>query len=273
MQDLERRLSALEALVSHLIRPGIVTGRNPDAHTVRVRFPDADGLVTREFPVLAGKTLKDKAYWLPDVGEHVLCLCLPTGLEQGFAIGAFYSGADPVPLSDLDKRHVLFEDGSWFTYDRREHRLSGHVKAGYADLTVDLDATLDVGRDLAATVGRDATVAVTRDARITAGRDLVASAGEDLAADAGKTASITAGEKLTGSAPKVELQGGAEILLVAPLITQLGNLATGGAGGGSGTEIKTCDTTQTGSFHLVGHLTVDTLTVRDPINGTMAGGA
>lgn len=43
----------------------------------------------------------------------------------------------------------------------------------------------------------------------------------------------------------------------APQINNVGNLSTVGTGGGSGTETKNCDTTQTGNFTLDGNLQVN----------------
>ncbi|MDW8136254.1 MAG: phage baseplate assembly protein V [Thermodesulfobacterium sp.] len=46
-----------------------------DAKTARARvqIEDADGVVTFWLPVLHHKTQNDKHYWLPDIGEEVVC--------------------------------------------------------------------------------------------------------------------------------------------------------------------------------------------------------
>lgn len=48
-----------------------------------------------------------------------------------------------------------------------------------------------------------------------------------------------------------------EATVQAPQINLVGNMSITGTGGGSGTEIKSCDTTQTGSFVLNGDFTVN----------------
>jgi len=110
-------------MLRELVRVGIVTQTYPDKATVRVQMVDVDDTVSYELPVIMRKTLKDKDYWMPDVGEHVVCLFLGQGLEQGFVLGAIYSEADKVPVIEQNKRHIEFEDGTVIDYDRIAHRL------------------------------------------------------------------------------------------------------------------------------------------------------
>lgn len=196
-------------MVNQMVRQGVVTMVNDAAATVRVKLPDSDNIVSKELPVLVQKTQDNKAYDLPDVGEQVVCLFLTNGLEQGFVLGSPYSSVDRPPVSTRDKKHYLFSDGSWFEYDREQHKFTGVIK-GDVDLVVDHDAAIDVGNNLAATVG--------------------------------KTASIEAGTSVNITAPVISLEG---------------NVSMVGSGGGQGTETKTVNTEQTGSFKLNGSLTVN----------------
>lgn len=117
----EELIQAVYLVLSQAIRIGIVTKTDPGKKTVRALFNDADQMESYDLKVLAHKTHLDKCYWMPDVGEQVLCICLPFGHEQGFVLGAFYSKEDTVPVVSQDKRHVLFNDGTFFEYDRAEH--------------------------------------------------------------------------------------------------------------------------------------------------------
>lgn len=101
---------------------GVVSEIDPGSCTARVRFEDLDGLDTMRIPVGVRKSLKDKSYWMPDVGEHVACL-LDVNAETGVILCAIYSAADDTPVSSPDKHHVRFEDGTWIEYDREEHRM------------------------------------------------------------------------------------------------------------------------------------------------------
>ena len=57
-----------------MLKFAIVTNIDEKQATARVQFQDSDGIPSYWLPVLQAKTLKDKFYILPDVGEHVVCL-------------------------------------------------------------------------------------------------------------------------------------------------------------------------------------------------------
>jgi phage baseplate assembly protein V len=91
----------------------VVTELDPDKATVRCKFNDSDGLTSYWLRVLHHKTHQDKSYWMPDIGEQVLCICLPNGQEQGFMLGAFYSEVDTCEeFSSPDKDHKQYKDGA-----------------------------------------------------------------------------------------------------------------------------------------------------------------
>ncbi|QJT10227.1 phage baseplate assembly protein V [Oceanidesulfovibrio marinus] len=252
VNDIVRRLEALEAVVMRMIRVGVVTSILPEKGTVRVQLPDVHAggtpLVTRELPVRFDKTCQDKQYQMPDVGEHVLCLFLPNGQEQGCVIGAIYSEADTVPVADPDKRHIRFRDGTWLEYDRKRHELTGHIVDGSAELTIDRDLTADVGGTAVARIG------------------------EDLFVDVEGNAIVTAGGELTA-------ESATTIQVVAPLIRLVGNVTTTGADGDLVTverradELHIGDVEQRGDYLLKGKLHVTDLIVDNPIDGTLGGGA
>lgn len=274
--------------MAQTVRVGVVSSLNPKNGTVRVEFSDADhdgtALVSDELPVLTRKSLKDKSYWMPDVGEHVLCQFLPFGLRQGFVVSAFYSGADEVPVADPDVRHVIFKDGSWFQYDRKKHLLSGHVVNGCADLKIDIDAKLTVGQDLIADIGRDTAIKIGRDVVAEIGHDATLSITNDLSASIGHNATVEVTEKLSATAKnvaidadeKAKVTAGQSIDLTSPLINITGNLSHVGDNGAIGHEEKRAHTEHEGSYTLTGsaviteHLHIKSLTVDEPINGTLA---
>ncbi len=222
MLELSAHIEALQATVSQMFRVGKVVARIPGKQAVRVEFEDADtggkGLVSYELPILVHKALEDKEYWMLDLDEQVVCLFLPYALQQGFVLGAFNSTADKVPVDDNDVRHFEFKDGSSFSYNRKEHLLSGHVVGGSARLSVD------------------------KDVEITAGGKIAATADGDVEIQAGGKASVTAGSKVVVSAPDIVLSG---------------NISSSGVGGGAGAETKHADTEHTGGYHLHGDLVVD----------------
>jgi phage baseplate assembly protein V len=122
---------------------GIVSAIDPVKCAARVQFPDNDDVISYWLPVVQPKTLKDHFYYMPDVGEQVVCLLDDNG-ESGVILGAIYSQADAAPVNNPDKWHVTFEDGTILEYDRKEHKLFADVKGdievkatGKADVTID----------------------------------------------------------------------------------------------------------------------------------------
>jgi phage baseplate assembly protein V len=114
-------------ILKNLIRIGRVSAVDPAKATARVVF-EAHDLVSYDLPILQRQTMKNKDYWLPDVGEHVICIFLPTGNAEGFILGAIYSKEDQPLVTSPDKRAIFFEDGSFIEYDRASHILTINVK-------------------------------------------------------------------------------------------------------------------------------------------------
>jgi phage baseplate assembly protein gpV len=103
-------------------RVGIVQEQDAALARVRVVFPDYDEIVSWWLPILFPKTQNDKAYWIPDVGEQVVCL-MDLRDEDGAVLGAIYSSADVAPADSADKFHLGFKDGASAEYDRAAHVL------------------------------------------------------------------------------------------------------------------------------------------------------
>lgn len=151
--ELERRVKKLETTVNQMIRLGIVTSVQEKKGTVRVKLPDADNLITKELSVLFTRTSENKSYDMPDIDEQVVCLFLPNGMEQGFVIGSVYSKSDPVPVSNSNKKHYVFKDGTWMEYDRKAHKMTINVK-GRLDIHADKEITIDSGEHIKFTAPR-----------------------------------------------------------------------------------------------------------------------
>jgi phage baseplate assembly protein gpV len=105
------------------LRLGIVKDQDASLGRLRVAFSEFDGMLSYWLPVVATKTQNDKAYWLPDIGEQVVCL-MDARDEAGVVLGAIYSQADSTPVQSADKCHLGFKDGTSMEYDRSAHVLS-----------------------------------------------------------------------------------------------------------------------------------------------------
>ena len=106
-----------------MYRIGIVSQQDPSSGRVRVRFPDRDQMNSYWLQVIVPKTRADKTFWMPDVGEQVVCL-MDEFDEAGGVLGAIYSTADPPPSQSPDKFQVIFRDGTVIEYDRAAHSLT-----------------------------------------------------------------------------------------------------------------------------------------------------
>lgn len=124
------------ALVANLIRVGEVTSVDPVAFTARVRFEDRDDIESYDLRLIVRRSQGTRDYDVPEVGENVLCLFLPTGVEDGFVLGAYYTDPAPRPASSASVAVREFEDGTRVEYDRDTHRLTVDVPEGGGEVVI-----------------------------------------------------------------------------------------------------------------------------------------
>ena len=122
-------------ILNSLIKIGEVSSVDYKNGTARVVFDDDDSLVSNDLQVLQKNTFQNKDYSMPDVGEDVICLFLPSGREEGFILGSVYAGEITPPESSGNKRTVVFSDNTKVSYDRQAHQLS--VTIGNTSITAD----------------------------------------------------------------------------------------------------------------------------------------
>ena len=118
-------------LLSQVIRVGMVTARQPEKLRVQVECRDTvtNALVTDWMQVLVPRAKEDRLYDIPDVGDQVLCVFQPFGRERGFVLGSMYA-SDAPPVTDGDKTHRTFKDGTTQEYDRNTHEYVHDVNPG-----------------------------------------------------------------------------------------------------------------------------------------------
>ena len=144
MQELIERIAQLESQMANLMRVGTVSSIDDANETARVAFSERDNLVSYDLPVMVRNTLKNKDYWMPDVGETVLCCFLPIGMEAGFVMGGFYTDGVPKPADTVNKRVTKYEDGTTITYDRSQHLLTVDVPADGGEVVVNAHTKVTV---------------------------------------------------------------------------------------------------------------------------------
>lgn len=105
-----------------MLRFGIVSQINPVLAQARVSFED-DESTSFWLPILQTKTLKDKFYSMPDIGEQVACL-MDRNSEDGVILGAIYSSED-VPAVSCEKQISLnLENNSLINIDKETNTLT-----------------------------------------------------------------------------------------------------------------------------------------------------
>lgn len=113
-------------VITNISRVGKVSSVNPDNMTARVTFADKNNMLSAELPIINRGSKNNKDYWLPDVGEQVVCLFLSNGINQGFVLGSYFSDPAPPQISSVNKRRLDFADGTYIEYDRDSHKLNIH---------------------------------------------------------------------------------------------------------------------------------------------------
>ena len=105
-----------------MLRFGIVSQINPITVQARVNFGDDDS-TSFWLSVMQTKTLKDKFYSMPDIGEQVVCL-MEENSEDGVILGAIYSNSDK-PISNSEKEFSInLEDGSSINANKETNSLT-----------------------------------------------------------------------------------------------------------------------------------------------------
>lgn len=105
-----------------MLRFGIVSQINPVLAQARVNFDDDDS-TSFWLPILQTKTLKDKFYSIPDIGEQVACL-MDENSEDGVILGSIYSTED-VPVVTSEKQISLnLENNALINIDKETNTLT-----------------------------------------------------------------------------------------------------------------------------------------------------
>lgn len=156
MIEIREDIRKLQSVLKNLVRVGVVSSINSGDCTAKVAFKEFDGgIVSYDLPIMVKQSMRNKDYWLPDINEQVICVFLPTGLEQGFILGSFYSDVDKTAVQNPDVRQVTFGDGAVFEYNRKTHalKISGLTVAEIQATNIKLDGEVEITKNL--TVDKD----------------------------------------------------------------------------------------------------------------------
>lgn len=105
-----------------MLRFGIVSQINPVLAQARVNFGDDDS-TSFWLPILQTKTLKDKFYSIPDIGEQVACL-MDENSEDGVILGAIYSTEDTPVITSEKQISLDLENNAQINIDKETNTLT-----------------------------------------------------------------------------------------------------------------------------------------------------
>lgn len=169
------------------MRLGEVTSIDFANVKVRVTFDDEDGMTSNWLPVMQRNTIANQDYWLPDIGEDVVCVFFKEGAEDGFVLGSIYAGDVKPPENNGDKRTVVFKDGTRVSYDRAQHHL---------DIAIE-ETTLHADRSKVNVQAPDEISATSK--------KITVSGSESVSVSGSQSVDIASGTKIALSAPTITL--------------------------------------------------------------------
>ena len=135
--------------IKSLVREGTVCAVFPEKMTARVTFEDKDDNVSAELPILTTGSAKNKAFWLPDIDDVVVCLFAPNDEESGtgWILGTRFNEVDKTPSNvDADTTRREYSDGTYTSYNRKSHEMEINCK-GNLKITCEGDITIK-GRNI-----------------------------------------------------------------------------------------------------------------------------
>ncbi|WP_297569514.1 hypothetical protein [uncultured Anaerovibrio sp.] len=129
--------------LGNLIFTAVVCEQNAVNGTVKVTREDKGNKVSNDMFVLQRGTKATKDFWIPAVGDEVLCIQAPNfsgkGTGDGFIVGAIYSSVDAPVETDPKARSVHFADGSYVRSDgagNMEIHAAGHLEITGATIDI-----------------------------------------------------------------------------------------------------------------------------------------
>lgn len=125
------------------IRWGVIVAADFEKARVKVHFAELE-LTSDWLPVLQRGAHELADYWLPSVGDTVVCGFYSDASEEGCVIGSFYQAGDPPPVSGDRVYYTTFPDGSLVKWDNGELTITATTGATInADVTINGTVTIN----------------------------------------------------------------------------------------------------------------------------------
>ena len=203
--------------MSNAIRVGQISSVNPRNNTCRVAFddmsdPNGKKFVSAEMQLLQHNTVNARNLTLPEVGEHVLCSCLPNGQEEGFILGSYYTASNMPEGHGPGVYRTEYADGTVIEYDlgsntaRIKSQFYVEVEAKEVKVTTLEDIILTAERDVLMTATANVKVTATQNVEIEATQDVTITAAQNVTVKATVAATVEAQEVTITSATKATVE-------------------------------------------------------------------
>jgi phage baseplate assembly protein V len=225
----------IKDFLKNFFRPGEVVETDPEKCMVRVKFPDADELVSHWLQVVQLQTYDNQHYYMPDIDEIVLCFYLGydpiTGIA-GYTFGSVFNEKDQPPESGQDIYYTIYKDGTRLKYDRKKHLVTKNIKGdvlitvennestkGTVDVTVKDFIKIENTGDITVKTSKNIKVEATGNVEVKCtGNMTVESTGNmDINSTGNMTLSPTAIFKLNKMTPAAPAQGPLNCIPICPL--------------------------------------------------------
>ncbi|MCL2392627.1 MAG: hypothetical protein FWC66_08520 [Oscillospiraceae bacterium] len=128
---------------SDMLRVGKVSSIDYEHCTVQVVFEDRHDIVSGDLHIVVPFTLKDHAYYMPDIDERVVCLFDPSAPTEGYIMGSCYADTRMPPIQNEDKRYLKFKDETLIEYDRDNHKITIHIPTE-GDVSIEIVTASDI---------------------------------------------------------------------------------------------------------------------------------
>lgn len=139
----------------NLIRIGEVTGVDHARARVQVTFEDLD-ITSDWLPVLQQGASGLEGYWLPSIGDQVVCAFYSDGTEEGVCLGSYYRTSSPPSDGGAGVYYSIFPDGSKVVWDNGTLLIEAQTEVLIDAPSSTFTGDLSVGGEL--TVTGDATI-------------------------------------------------------------------------------------------------------------------
>lgn len=133
----------MQGKLSDILRIGKVASIDEVKCTARVTFEDRQDTISNDLSIIVPFTLKDNFYYMPAIGERVLCVFEPNAIINGYILGSFYAEKRLPPQGKKEKTYVQFEDKTLIEYDKKEHKLSIDIPTS-SNISIDIFAKSDI---------------------------------------------------------------------------------------------------------------------------------